>query len=383
MRSVIFFMLLVGLTQASQWAMLVAGSNSWYNVRHQADVCHAYQILHKNGLPDSNVVTFMFDDVAYSAQNPTPGIIINLPNGPDVYEGVVKDYTHGRVTVDNFLRAMMGKHTDGKVLNTTAEDDIFVYLADHGGSGLFCFPNQSDPLYAHQLFDAIEYMHNHSRYRHMVIYMESCESGSMFAPYSKQLAQMNVYAVSASSPEEPSYACSYDPFRSAYLSDCFSINWLENSESADSALESVLGQFLAVKNETTTSTVCQFGSPLVARLPLKDFQDVDPDEPREKYTPIRGSAGSAVRADRAELAAMLKMLEKALMADLPDIDLPTVRQLWSDIAGDLASIEATRSAHRVWGPGKCLSSEKVERWVKNNRRATPYHLEALKFAYDW
>ena len=35
------------------WAVLVAGSNGWDNYRNQADVCHAYQILHKNGIPDS------------------------------------------------------------------------------------------------------------------------------------------------------------------------------------------------------------------------------------------------------------------------------------------------------------------------------------------
>ena len=46
------------------WAVLVAGSNGWYNYRHQSDVCHAYQILHKNGIPDSNIVVMMYDDLA-------------------------------------------------------------------------------------------------------------------------------------------------------------------------------------------------------------------------------------------------------------------------------------------------------------------------------
>ncbi len=55
------------ITQAANWALLVAGSNGWYNYRHQSDVCHAYQILHKNGIPDSNIVVMMYDDLA---QNP-------------------------------------------------------------------------------------------------------------------------------------------------------------------------------------------------------------------------------------------------------------------------------------------------------------------------
>ena len=50
------------------WAVLVAGSNGWYNYRHQADVCHAYQILHKNGIPDSHIIVMMYDDLAKNKQ---------------------------------------------------------------------------------------------------------------------------------------------------------------------------------------------------------------------------------------------------------------------------------------------------------------------------
>ena len=32
----------------------------------QADVCHAYQILHKNGIPDENIVVMMYDDIAHN-----------------------------------------------------------------------------------------------------------------------------------------------------------------------------------------------------------------------------------------------------------------------------------------------------------------------------
>ena len=35
-----------------------------------------------------------------SYRNPTPGVIINHPNGEDVYAGVVKDYT-GDVQYDS------------------------------------------------------------------------------------------------------------------------------------------------------------------------------------------------------------------------------------------------------------------------------------------
>lgn len=54
----------ISFAHAANWALLVAGSNGWFNYRHQADVCHAYQILHNHGIPDSNIVVMMFDDIA-------------------------------------------------------------------------------------------------------------------------------------------------------------------------------------------------------------------------------------------------------------------------------------------------------------------------------
>ena len=39
-----------------QWAVLVAGSKGWDNYRHQADVCHAYQVLHEHGVDDDHIV---------------------------------------------------------------------------------------------------------------------------------------------------------------------------------------------------------------------------------------------------------------------------------------------------------------------------------------
>lgn len=73
-----------------KWALLVAGSSGYENYRHQADICHAYQILKKGGLKDENIIVFMYDDIAYNVQNPRPGVLINHPNGPDVYYGVPK-----------------------------------------------------------------------------------------------------------------------------------------------------------------------------------------------------------------------------------------------------------------------------------------------------
>ena len=63
-------------------------------------------------------------------------------------------------------------------------------------------------------------MHAANKYSKMMLYVEACESGSMF---NKILASnVSVYAVTASTPFESSYACYEDNYAHTYIGDCFS-----------------------------------------------------------------------------------------------------------------------------------------------------------------
>lgn len=98
---------------SDHWAVLVAGSNTYANYRHQADVCHAYQTLLKKGVPAENIITMAYDDIANDSQNPFPGQIFNKPTedgtpGADVYAGCKLDYTGAAVTPKNFVKVLTG-----------------------------------------------------------------------------------------------------------------------------------------------------------------------------------------------------------------------------------------------------------------------------------
>ncbi|EPS60197.1 legumain/vacuolar processing enzyme, partial [Genlisea aurea] len=132
-------------TAGTRWAVLVAGSSGYWNYRHQADVCHAYQILKRGGLRDENIVVFMYDDIARSSDNPRPGVVINSPQGRDVYSGVPKDYVGDQVTAHNFYSVLLGDKAtltggSGKVIQSGPNDHIFVYYTDHGGPGVLGMP---------------------------------------------------------------------------------------------------------------------------------------------------------------------------------------------------------------------------------------------------
>lgn len=261
-------LLLANTCNAAHWAVLVSGSNSWENYRHQADVLHAYQILREYGFPQSHIITMIYDDIANNPSNPFKGQIFNYNGGPNVNEHVFKDYTHEFVSVENFIKVLKGdKSAPGKVLETNKNDHIFIYLVDHGGPGYFCFTNGN--LWAHDLQDAFNYMHKHKLYKEITIYVESCESGSLFNGVLPN--NVSIYALSASAPSESSYACCENDTINNLLCDCFSINWLLNAETHDVYEMTLKLEANIVRNLTENSTVCQYGDLKVDKSLLSSF----------------------------------------------------------------------------------------------------------------
>ncbi|GAB2223032.1 hypothetical protein Droror1_Dr00017167 [Drosera rotundifolia] len=256
--------------QGTKWAVLIAGSNGYVNYRHQADVCHAYQILKRGGLKDENIIVFMYDDIANNPENPHKGVIINRPGGPNVYPGVPKDYTGNAVTGANFLAVILGdekavKGGSGKVVKSGPNDHIFIYYTDHGASGLIAMPS-GDDLYANTFITTLKKKYASGTYKTMVIYLEACESGSMFEGLLPK--GLNIYATTASNAQESSYATYCEGVGmeeyTTCLGDLYSVSWMENSDRADLREETLEKQYEVVKNRTFAggdegSHVMQYG----------------------------------------------------------------------------------------------------------------------------
>jgi len=275
--------LLLGLVSAQNavdhWAVLVAGSNGFWNYRHQADICHSYQILKKNGIPESNIIVMSYDDVANDPSNPIPGKLFNKPDGEDVYAGCKIDYRGDDVTPANFLAILRGDKAgvtggNGKVLGSTANSKVFINFADHGAPGLIAFPNEY--LYAPDLNQTINYMHENKRYNEMVLYIEACESGSMFENILAN--DINVYAVTAANADESSWGTYCPPDDMVHgveinscLGDLFSVNWMEDADKTNPKSESLDTQFTRVKNLTDKSHVMRYGDLEFVKEPTGNF----------------------------------------------------------------------------------------------------------------
>ncbi|CAI0409119.1 unnamed protein product [Linum tenue] len=275
----------------TRWAVLIAGSNGYWNYRHQADVCHAYQILKKGGLKDENIIVFMYDDIAYNVENPRPGVIINSPHGDDVYKGVPKDYTGEDVTVGNIFAAILGDKSaltggSGKVLDSGPNDHIFIYYTDHGGPGVLGMPT-SPYMYADDLNDVLKKKHASGTYKSLVFYLEACESGSIFEGLLPE--GLNIYATTASNAEESSWGtyCPGDypsppPEYETCLGDLYSIAWMEDCDVHNLRRESVHQQYELVKSRTSNdnspygSHVMQYGDMPLSKDMLAMYMGTNP-----------------------------------------------------------------------------------------------------------
>lgn len=72
----------------------VCTSRFWFNYRHVANTLSVYHTVRRLGIPDSNIVLMLADDMPCNARNPFPGGVYNNKDHElNLYEGDVEvDY---------------------------------------------------------------------------------------------------------------------------------------------------------------------------------------------------------------------------------------------------------------------------------------------------
>lgn len=248
------------------WVVIVAGSTGWSNYRHQSDMCHAYQLVHRAGVPDERIIVFMNDDIANSVQNPFPGQIFNYPYDPsgtnvNVYEGVPKDYIKQQATAANLVKVLTGEDMtgigSGKTLKSTAEDNVFIFYDDHGNTGILAMP--SGPVFTEaQLSTVLQTMEEKKMYKQLIGFFSACYSGSMLY---RQTVRDNVYFASAAPIDASSYACYYDSRLRTYIDSCWPFGVVDSIENngLDVTFETVFSDAYNYAFNQSSVRSCQYG----------------------------------------------------------------------------------------------------------------------------
>jgi len=286
---------------SDHWAVIVVGSRGYGNYRHHADGCHAYHIAKENGIKEEQIIMIAYDDVANDRHNPFPGKLFNKPTakgvkGKDVYEGCKIDYKGSKATKETLIGVLEGDSTVGdKVLKSNAESKVFFYFADHGAPGLVAMPT-GGYLKANELHKSVKYMHENKMYKKMVMYVEACESGSMFENILED--DINVFAVSAANSKESSWGtyCSPDDMVDgkhvgSCLGDLFSVNWMEDTDKAvkekKMGTETLATQYETVKRKTTKSHVLKWGDLKWTSDVIGEFEAGNFESPKDMWSAFK------------------------------------------------------------------------------------------------
>ncbi|KAG1730844.1 peptidase C13 family-domain-containing protein [Suillus paluster] len=200
-----------GSGHTNNWAVLVCASRYWFNYRHMANALGMYRTVKRLGIPDSNIILMLADDVACNVRNKFAGsVYAEAGRHLDLYgENIEVDYRGYEVTVENFIRLLTGRVDPSmprsKRLLTDDRSNIFVYMTGHGGNEFLKFQDQEE-ISAFDIADAFEQMWQKKRYNEILFMIDTCQANTMYS----QFYSPNILATGSSQIEENSYSYEND-----------------------------------------------------------------------------------------------------------------------------------------------------------------------------
>ncbi|OAA81380.1 GPI-anchor transamidase precursor [Akanthomyces lecanii RCEF 1005] len=191
----------------SNWAVLVCTSRFWFNYRHLANVLSIYRTVKRLGIPDSQIILMLPDDMACNPRNAFPGTVYsNSDRAVDLYgDNIEVDYRGYEVTVENFIRLLTDRVGEemprSKRLLTDERSNILVYMTGHGGNEFLKFQD-AEEIGAFDLAHAFEQMWEKKRYNEILFMIDTCQANTMYS----RLYSPNIIATGSSELDESSYS---------------------------------------------------------------------------------------------------------------------------------------------------------------------------------
>jgi legumain len=179
-------------------------------------------------------------------------------------------------------------------------------------------------------------MYDNKMFNKLTMYLETCESGSMF----EDMSIPGVYALSASNPTESSWGsyCGSEAqvngkSINSCLGDLFSVNWMEEADASDMTTESLDENFNIVKTKTDRSQVMQWGDESFTSDKMSEFiGNLDLMGASASEDPSK----SAVNARQVDLARLYSMyVEATTSADRLKIGQELQQELNAQLAVDM------------------------------------------------
>lgn len=201
-------------SHTSNWAVLVSTSRFWFNYRHLANTLSLYRTVKRLGIPDSQIILMLPDDMACNPRNSFPGSVFNdKSRNLDLYDdkgdegigGIEVDYRGYEVTVENFIRLLTDRwpadYPRSKRLMTDDRSNILIYMTGHGGNEFLKFQD-AEEISSFDLADAFEQMYEKKRYNELLFMIDTCQANTMYGAFYTP----NIIATGSSALHQSSYS---------------------------------------------------------------------------------------------------------------------------------------------------------------------------------
>lgn len=183
----------------------------WFNYRHVANAAAIYAAVKRTGIPDSQIILMLADDIACNARNSLKGTLFDdSSHHTQLFDDDVQvDYRGGEVTVQNLLRVLAGTHGPytpaSKRLHSNEHSRVLVYMTGHGGDQFIKF-RDTTVLSTADIGDAVQQMKEKRRFKEMLIMVDTCQATTLF----ETLKTPGVLAIGSSGRGESSWSYTHD-----------------------------------------------------------------------------------------------------------------------------------------------------------------------------
>ncbi|RSM11858.1 GPI-anchor transamidase [Fusarium oligoseptatum] len=166
-----------------------------------------YRTVKRLGIPDSQIILMLPDDMACNPRNAFPGTVYsNSDRAVDLYgDNIEVDYRGYEVTVENFIRLLTDRvgaeMPRSKRLLTDDRSNILVYMTGHGGNEFLKFQD-AEEIGAFDLADAFEQMWEKKRYHEILFMIDTCQANTMYSRFYSP----NIIATGSSELDQSSYS---------------------------------------------------------------------------------------------------------------------------------------------------------------------------------
>ena len=165
---------------------------------------HVYQNLLGRGFQRDHIVTIMYDNIPYDKSNPFHGQLYHRTgdDSPEVYRGIDVDYRGNRMTLDNFKKLLLGESTGKAWLNSTRNDNVFMFYSSGGTQGSLEFASTTIPVDFWRT--TLKEMYRRNRFQNLLIYTTAPESVKTFQSLPSNLPILAVACSTSSNMYCPS-----------------------------------------------------------------------------------------------------------------------------------------------------------------------------------